>query len=289
MSENFGPLRRDFASRAELITYLKKTFPDEYARSPQVSGTLGGRKAAEERLAAIDPTRYAATRNSLEGAITRLSPYLRHGVLNLDEVRRLALEKAGHAAAKLVNELGWRDYWQRVYRQIGSGIWQDREAYKTGWRAVDYAQELPADLREAKTGLVCMDSFVEDLHDTGYLHNHVRMWLAAYLVHYRRVRWQVGASWFLEHLLDGDPASNNLSWQWIASTFSVKPYFFDRGNLERNTEGRYCQVCHLARKGCPFDAPLEQLQERLFPNLGPMPVPERDNYPRKGRRDDRRR
>jgi deoxyribodipyrimidine photo-lyase len=115
-----------------------------------------------------------------------------------------------------------------------------------------------------------MDGFVEELYQTGYLHNHARMWLAAYLVHYRRVRWQNGASWFLQHLLDGDPASNNLSWQWVASTFSAKPYFFDRSNLEHFTDGRYCQNCPLATQGCPFDASLERLQEKLFLNLPPQ-------------------
>jgi len=263
-------LRQDFANRADLVEYLQGIFPEAYARSPEVSPTVGGRRAAEERLEAVDPANYATTRNNLDGAVTGLSPYLRHGVLGLNEVRKAVLNKAGRAAEKLVNELGWRDYWQRVYQQIGNGIWQDREAYKTGWQAADYAPELPPELEAGTTGLACMDAFVEELYQTGYLHNHARMWLAAYLVHFRRVRWQTGASWFLQHLLDGDPASNNLSWQWVASTFSVKPYFFDRGNLERLTNGRYCQSCPLARRGCPFDASLERLQEKLFPNLPPQ-------------------
>jgi deoxyribodipyrimidine photo-lyase len=63
------------------------------------------------------------------------------------------------------------------------------------------------------------------------------MWVAAFVVHFRRIRWQAGAAWFLEHLLDGDPASNNLSWQWVASTFSSKPYYFNRDNLEQFTDG----------------------------------------------------
>jgi deoxyribodipyrimidine photo-lyase len=89
------------------------------------------------------------------------------------------------------------------------------------------------------------------------------MWMAAYVVHWRRVRWQAGARWFLQHLLDGDPASNNLSWQWIASTFSHKPYFFNRENVQRYTNNMYCENCPL-RTRCPFDAPYEVLAERLF-------------------------
>ena len=102
------------------------------------------------------------------------------------------------------------------------------------------------------------------MRETGYLHNHMRMWMAAYIVHWRKIRWQAGAKWFLEHLLDGDPASNNMSWQWVASTFSHKPYFFNRENLERYTDGVYCKECPLYRN-CDFEGSYEQLEEKLFP------------------------
>lgn len=159
--------------------------------------------------------------------MTRLSPYLRYGVLSLAEVRDYVLEKVKHPdeASKLINELGWRDYWQRLYAKLRNGIWEDQEEYKTGYTAKDYAPDLPKDIATGSTGRVCIDSFSHELQEIGYLHNHARLWTAAYTVHWRRVRWQVGAKWFLEHLLDGDPASNNMSWQWVASTFSHKPYF----------------------------------------------------------------
>ncbi len=259
-------LRTDFIDRDELIEYLRESFPAAAAHSSAVSETHGGRTAAEKLLAQIDPIQYSQTRNYLSGAITKLSPYLRHGVLTLDEVRRLALQRAGKAAEKLVSELAWRDYWQRVYQKIGEGIWKDRESYKTGFRPADYAPEIPDDIRAGKTGLHCMDAFAHELHTTGFLHNHVRMWVAAYVVHWRRVRWQAGAAWFLEHLLDGDPASNNLSWQWIASTFSSKPYFFNRENIDQFTDGKFCRQCPLNQHGCPFEASYAELQKQLFPN-----------------------
>ena len=259
----------------------------------------GGRRAAEARLAAIDPAHYAASRNHLDGAVTRLSPYIRHGVLTLAEVREAVFARlrqlqpppsavqgdlfAGEgepqgwspaqrrAGEKLINELGWRDYWQRLWLQLGDGIWIDREPLRTGHAAASYAPELPADLAAAATGLACIDGFARELMDTGWLHNHARMWLAAYVVHWRRVRWQAGARWFLMHLLDGDPASNNLSWQWVASSFSHKPYLFNRANLERFSSGRYCDGCPKAKAGgasraggCPFEASYEELQARLF-------------------------
>jgi deoxyribodipyrimidine photo-lyase len=232
----------------------------------------GGRKAAEQRLAAIDPVRYGASRNHLDGAVTRLSPYIRHGVLTLAEVRQAVFARLQHleeakrrrAGEKLITELGWRDYWQRLWYQLGDRIWDDREPLKTGHPPETYAPALPDDIAAGATGLACIDGFAAELSATGWLHNHARMWLAAYVVHWRRVRWQAGARWFLQHLLDGDPASNNLSWQWVASSFSHKPYTFNRANLERFSSGRYCAVCPLAGGGCPFEASYEELQARLF-------------------------
>ena len=160
------------------------------------------------------------------------------------------------------------DLQERLWRQLGDGIWDDREPLKTGHRPDTYAPELPSDIAAATTGLPCIDAFAAELIGSGWLHNHARMWLASYVVHWRRVRWQVGARWFLRHLLDGDPASNNLSWQWVASSVSHKPYIFNRVNLERFSSGRYCGDCPRAGRGgaagCPFEASYEDLQTRLF-------------------------
>ncbi|MEA5581083.1 FAD-binding domain-containing protein [Nodularia harveyana UHCC-0300] len=259
-------MRRDFTNRDELIAYLREQFPDALERDDHISETVGGRKAAEKLLKEVDPVAYEKTRNSLTGAVTRLSPYIRHGVLSLREVRDDVLEKVQdpNDASKLINELGWRDYWQRLYLKLGDRIWEDQEEYKTGYTPTDYADKLPANITAGTTGMVCIDSFSQELRQTGYLHNHIRMWLAAYIVHWRRIRWQAGAKWFLEHLLDGDPASNNMSWQWVASTFSHKPYFFNRENLERYTKSVYCRQCPLYGH-CDFEDSYEKLEQRLFP------------------------
>ena len=258
-------MARHFASRGELSEYLRTQFPAAAAMDAEVSPWPGGLAEARRRLAALMPLRYAATRNHLEGTVSQLSPYIRHGLLSLADVKAQAVEMAGSARAitKFISELAWRDYWQRLYFQWGMGIWQDREEYKTGWTAADYGAELPDDLLQGRTGLACIDQFVRQLYATGYLHNHARMWLAAYVIHWRRVQWQAGARWFLTHLLDGDPASNNLSWQWVASTFAHKPYIFNRENLEKYTDGRFCRDCG-ARSACPFEASYEDLSARLF-------------------------
>ncbi|MFM5980136.1 MAG: FAD-binding domain-containing protein [Sphaerospermopsis kisseleviana] len=257
---------RDFTNRDELIAYLREQFPQAAERDDHISETVGGRKAAKAKLKQVDPVAYAKTRNSLTGAVTRLSPYIRYGVLSLREIRDDILERVENPedASKLINELGWRDYWQRLYVKLGKGIWENQEEYKTGYKVADYAKNLPEDIIEGKTGLVCIDNFSQELRKTGYLHNHMRMWLAAYIIHWRRIQWQAGAKWFLQHLLDGDPASNNMSWQWVASTFSHKPYFFNRENLERYTKGVYCRQCPLYGK-CDFEGSYEELEARLFP------------------------
>ncbi len=257
---------REFTNREQLLDYLREQFPTVAKRDDHISEIIGGRKAAEQALQKVNVAEYSKTRNFLTGAVTKLSPYLRYGVLSLREVRDYVLEHVDNPedGTKLINELAWRDYWQRLYVKLGKGIWQDQEEYKTGYTSKDYTLDLPTDIKEGVTGRVCIDNFSHDLRATGYLHNHIRMWLAAYIVHWRRIRWQTGAKWFLEHLLDGDPASNNMSWQWIASTFSHKPYFFNRENLERYTKSVYCQKCPLYGH-CDFEGSYEELEHRLFP------------------------
>lgn len=229
----------------------------------------GGRAAAEAALAAIDPVAYGASRNHLDGAVTRLSPYIRHGILSLDEVRNHALATSAdpRQTEKFIQELAWRDYWQRIYHSHPDRIWNDVEAYKTGFDADEYDTALPADVIDAQTGVACLDQFITMLYETGYLHNHARMYLAAYVVHWRRVRWQAGAAWFLEHLLDADAASNNLSWQWVASTFSKKPYIFNLDNVAKYTgHDINTRMSDNRVLACSY----EQLNELLFPKLGPV-------------------
>ncbi len=253
-----------FADRDALIAHVRALSP--WAEG-EASTIIGGATAAQRRLQAIDPSRYAATRNFGDGKVSRLSPYLRHGVLGLNAVRNAALDtcEAPPRVVKFIQELAWRDFWQRIYAAHPEWIWQDIEPYKTGFVADDYADTLPQDIAEGRTGVACIDAFIAELIDTGYLHNHARMYVAAYTVHTRRVQWQAGARWFLHHLLDGDPASNKLSWQWVASTFSQKPYIFNLENVAKYF-GRQVDVSPAAN--APLDASYETLVHRWFPNLG---------------------
>jgi deoxyribodipyrimidine photo-lyase len=190
------------------------------------------REAALARLQAVRPGDYARTRNHLEGAVTGLSPYLTHGLLSLPEV--LAHLRRRHRIAwdhKLVFELGWRAYFRHAWQHEGDAIFQS--LHEGPLPDAAYASELPADIREARTGLAVIDRAVQTLYATGYLHNHARMWLASYVVHLRKLHWRAGADWMWAHLLDGDLASNHLSWQWVAGTGSHKPYLFNAENVAR--------------------------------------------------------
>jgi deoxyribodipyrimidine photo-lyase len=188
--------------------------------------------AARARIAAVRPKDYAATRNHLDGAVSGLSPYLTHGFVTLAEVLSgVAARHALHVQHKFVYELGWRAFFRHVWRQRGDAILR---SLHDGVLPDDaYARELPSDLRQARTGVPAIDAAVRTLYATGSLHNHARMWLASYAVHLRKLHWRSAADWLYGHLLDGDLASNHLSWQWVAGTGSHKPYLFNAGNVAR--------------------------------------------------------
>ena len=191
------------------------------------------RQAALARVSAVRPSDYARSRNALEGAVTGLSPYITHGLLSLPEV--LAGVTAKHpldVQHKFVFELGWREYFQHVWAFRGEGIF---EPLRGGLLPqTSYSALFPADIRLAATGVPVIDTAVRTLYATGYLHNHTRMWLACYVVHVRKVDWRIAAEWLYGHLLDGDLASNHLSWQWVAGTGSSKPYLFNADNVARH-------------------------------------------------------
>jgi deoxyribodipyrimidine photo-lyase len=250
--EQPGDLPRDLPDRNALDQLLANEFPS--AQGP-LSGIQGGRQAAESQLRRVDAKRYGRSRNHLKGAVTRLSPWIRHGVLTLAEIREAVfaqLRDRGQGSedgGKLINELGWRDFWQRMWGDLGDGIHESQEELKTGHDPASYSRELPDDVREGRTGLACMDGFSEELVSSGWLHN---------------------------------PASNHLSWQWVASSFSHKPYVFNRGNLERYSDGKYCKSCPSADT-CPFEGSYDQLESQLF-----APQPAIRDVPSRGRNSNSR-
>jgi len=188
-------------------------------------------EALSQLISQIDVAAYNTTRNHLSGAVTRLSPYITHGYASLPEVvSRIKAHTPLTPNDKLYFEFAWREFYQHVWHHVGEGVLQDLRPALPG---IHYAPALPEDIRTGATGLAVIDQAVRTLYATGYLHNHARMWLASYLIHFRKVHWRAGADWLYGHLLDGDLASNHLSWQWVAGTFSVKPYLFNADNVAK--------------------------------------------------------
>ena len=190
------------------------------------------REAALASIAAVHPANYARSRNAIDGAVSRLSPYITHGIVSLPEVLSVVAARFPLTVQhKFVFELGWREYFHHVWQQQGDGILQS--LHQGPLPDESYCSDLPLDIRQGKTGVPVVDQAVRTLYATGYLHNHARMWLASYVVHLRKVHWRAGADWLIAHLLDGDLASNHLSWQWVAGTGSHKPYLFNAENVAR--------------------------------------------------------
>ena len=253
--------------------YLAGALTGLYDGEAVPSPLVGGREAGLQRLRVFNVAKYQSDRNDVgpTAGASRLAPYLRHGCLTLTEARRDAVAKIGvNASVKWIQELGWRQFWQLLYARYGSRIFQNMEEPKVPLGAGDAETPIPDEILEARTGLNCMDISLRSLYDTGYMFNHSRMWFAAWFTHHLKLPWQAGAKLFYRFLLCGDPASNTLSWQWVASTFSHKPYFFNRGNVEKYsrdpaTGETYCTNCPAAKaRTCPFDATYETLGRRLF-------------------------
>lgn len=182
------------------------------------------------RIDAIDPARYDKTRNYLDGAVTWLSPYITHGVINTSLVAERVLEKhPAKTCYRLLYELAWREYFHRIWQDHGSDIFTDMYNPQVGAES----NLIPNGILAENTGVHVLDEGVKTLQTTGLMHNHMRMWVAGIICNVAHTDWKLPARWLYYHLLDGDLASNTLSWQWIAGTFSDKQYIANQDNLNK--------------------------------------------------------
>ena len=185
----------------------------------------------ESYIRTIDTAKYANQRNYIGGS-TRLSEYISRGVISLPRVRELVLEKnSAGASYKFINELAWREYWHVVWMAIGDDIFDYIRPVKTPLRP-----EIPQAVLSASTGISALDDGIKQLQKTGYIDNHTRMWLAGLICNVARCDWKVGAAWMHSYLIDGDYASNHLSWQWVAGSYTGKQYLPQQDNINTYTE-----------------------------------------------------
>jgi len=176
--------------------------------------------------------------------VSALSPWIRHRLVSEAEVCRAVLDTHSAAAAeKFIQEVFWRTYW-KGWLELRPDVWRaycSERDQALGLVAQDAA--LATDLaaaRSGRTGIDCFDAWALELLETGYLHNHARMWFASIWIFTLRLPWTLGADWFLAHLMDGDPASNTLSWRWVAGLQTVGKHYVARADtIMRHTGGRF--------------------------------------------------
>ncbi|MGL4973785.1 MAG: FAD-binding domain-containing protein [Bosea sp. (in: a-proteobacteria)] len=210
------------------------------------------RDAALARLADFVPRAghlYAQLRNEDRGPTDRsnislLSPYLRHRMLGEDEVLAAVLKEHSPAQAeKFMQEVFWRTYW-KGWLQLRPAIWTrylaELEEARTALAGNGGLRKAYGEAVEGRTGIDCFDAWIGELAETGYLHNHARMWFASIWIFTLRLPWQLGADLFYRQLLDADPASNTLSWRWVGGLQTIgKTYLARPDNISRFTGGRF--------------------------------------------------
>ncbi len=215
------------------------------------------KQSIKERVKKIDPVGYGITRNYLDGKVTYLSPYISRGVLSTRQLTDhvMQLDYQPHQILRLVQELAWRDYFQRVWQQLGDDIFEDIRMNRTAIRS----HKIPKAILEASTGIHAVDEGIQTLLSTGYMHNHLRMYVASISCNVAKIDWRIPSQWMYYHLLDGDLASNTLSWQWVAGTFSSKKYYCNQENIN--------QYCGTKQKGTFLDKPYLDLPTMEIPSV----------------------
>jgi deoxyribodipyrimidine photo-lyase len=207
--------------------------------------------------------------------VSMLSPWVRLRVMPEWELVAAVLQQHSVSeAAKFIDEVCWRTYWKG---------WLSRRP--TVW--LDYCAELAAEqaslpkqsdyhaIVTASSGIDCMDAWTRELLDTGYLHNHARMWYASIWIHTLKLPWTLGADFFFRHLLDGDPASNTLSWRWVAGLHTEgKTYLATADNIQQYSDGRLNPQIQLAT--VPVDVSRSSRNPPAAPHQTLAPLPNSD-------------
>lgn len=207
------------------------------------------------QLERIDPVRYGKTRNFINGDVTYLSPYISRGLISTKYVALYFLNK-GYSTNDMESfqqELAWRDYWQQIWIVRGNEINKDlRQPQARADRS-----GIPKSIVNHETGIEAIDNAIKEFYSMGYLHNHVRMYLASLATNVGRCAWIDPAKWMYYYLLDGDWASNALSWQWICGAKSNKLYFANQENINK--------YCNTYQEGTFLDVEYNRLPEIQIP------------------------
>ena len=175
--------------------------------------------------------------------VSGLSPYVSHGIINEIEIINKSLKKYSFVKnEKFIQEILWRVYW-KGWLELRPNVWLDylndlkkiKENFKNNQNyliAID-----------GKTNIECFNYWVNELKENNYLHNHTRMWFASIWIFTLKLPWQLGAEFLLQHLYDGDAASNTLGWRWVAGIQTKgKNYLASEWNIKKFTNNRFQNI-----------------------------------------------
>ena len=227
---------------------------------------------------------YASQRNYDYGptnrnSVSALSPWIKHRLITQEEVLTQTLAHHSLSASmKFVQEVFWRSYFKGWMEQHPS-VWHSYlNSLETALEALERDKFRKTDYDEAiagRTGIDCFDHWCDELKETGYLHNHARMWFASIWIFTLRLPWELGADFFLNHLIDGDAAANTLSWRWIGGLHTKgKSYLARPSNIAQFTDGRFDPVGQLSPTAEPL---IEDMDHPYVPLSLAQPMPQ-DEY-----------
>ena len=175
--------------------------------------------------------------------ISCLSPYITHGIISEKEVIEKSLGKFSFSKnEKFIQEVLWRTYW-KGWLELRPNVWSDylmelnkiKEEFKNNQSYLDAIQ--------GKTNIECFNAWINELKENNYLHNHTRMWFASIWIFTLELPWQLGAEFFMQHLFDGDVASNTLGWRWVAGIQTQgKHYLASEWNIKKFTNNRFNNI-----------------------------------------------
>ena len=175
--------------------------------------------------------------------ISCLSPYITHGIINEKEVIQKALSKFSFSKnEKFIQEVLWRTYW-KGWLELRPNVWTDYLAELNQIRNEFQNNQNYLNAIEGKTNIDCFNEWVKELKENNYLHNHTRMWFASIWIFTLELPWQLGAEFFMQHLYDGDAASNTLGWRWVAGVQTQgKHYLASEWNIKKFTNNRFQNI-----------------------------------------------
>ena len=175
--------------------------------------------------------------------VSCLSPYITHGIINEKEVIKKSLDKFSFAKnEKFIQEVLWRTYW-KGWLELRPSVWTDFLIELKKIKGDFQNNQNYKNAIDGKTNVECFNYWVNELKENNYLHNHTRMWFASIWIFTLNLPWQLGAEFFMQHLYDGDAASNTLGWRWVAGVQTQgKHYLASEWNIKKFTNNRFSNI-----------------------------------------------